>query len=552
MHDLSIEPLLLILTTGLLAGYACRQISLPPLIGYLALGAGLGEGALGWIASDLEEIEHLAELGVFFLLFSIGLELSLDELKRMRWHLTIGGGTQMLVVAIPTAITLNTFGWNLTASILVASALSFSSTVLVFKTLGEQGQTSTSVGRRTLSILLFQDAALVPILLCLPILAGSEGSASIVDWLKTAVATVAFLVTTVGLRVLMNKVVIPRIARHRSPDLVVLMTLTTLGGITLFAYRIGLPPALGAFAAGLAFGGNRWSEQVDSLILPFREAFAAIFFVSLGLLIDFREVIHQPVAIFVGVAAVIAIKSLAAFAALWATGLDVKKCARPSVGLAHVGEFAFVVILLGATSGVLTAEEQKLLATISGVTLFVAPFLIRWGFECTAAFAIDQDETDDTSPVDTGDLERRCVVIGMGPVGRSIVGRLETLGYSVHAVDSNPLNLQSFAQLGFATVAGDGQKAEVLLSAGTAKAQIVMVCVAIDEVALSITSEVRRLNPTTRIVVRCRYANQVAPIREAGADIVISEEARSTQDLIEIVETLGSGIGSEAQITTTM
>lgn len=538
MHDLPVEPLLLVLTTGLLAGYACRQISLPPLVGYLALGAALGEGLLGLITSDADEVEHLAELGVFFLLFSIGLELSLEELKKMRWHLTFGGGTQMLLVTIPVTLLLTMTGWTTTSALLVASALAFSSTVLVFKSLGEQGQTSTQIGRRTLSILLFQDAALVPLLLCLPILAGANDTASLGDWAKLILSTTAFLATTVGLRYLMNGYVIPRIARHRSPDLVVLMTLTTLGGITLFAYKIGLPPALGAFAAGLAFGGNRWSEQVDSLILPFREAFAAVFFVSLGLLIDVQEVVRQPVAIAIGVVAVIVIKSIAAFVALAVTALDVRKCWRPSVGLAHVGEFAFVVILLGASAGVITAEQQRFLATVAGTTLLIAPFLIEWGFACTAAFVTEAVDDETRVALPTVGAERRCVVVGMGPVGRAVVGRLETLGYEVHAVDSNPLNLQTFAQLGFATVAGDAQKEEVLSSAGTAEAQIVMVCVAIDEVALRITKEVRRLNPTAQIIVRCRYARSAGPIKEAGATKVISEEARSTRELVEIIESL--------------
>lgn len=540
MHDVPIEPLLLILTTGLLAGYLCRQVSLPPLVGYLVLGATLGEGVLGWIAEDAEQVEHLAELGVFFLLFSIGLELSLEELKRMRWHLILGGGTQMAFVAVPAMFVLCSLDWSLPAAAIVALAVSFSSTVLVFKSLGELGKTSTPVGRRALSILLFQDAALVPLLLCLPILAGTSNAASIADWIKLVAATATFLITTVGLRYLMNRWVIPRIARHRSPDLVVLMTLTTLGGITLFAYEIGLPPVLGAFAAGLAFGGNRWSEQVDSLILPFREAFSAVFFVSLGLLFDPSGVISHPAMVIGGFALLVLLKSLAAFVALVATGLPIKRSWRPSLGLAHVGEFAFVIILLGASSGVISFEQQKLLATVAGLTLFAAPFLIRWGFTDRIVESGDTGENPATSGsrrvADSSENERNCVVIGMGPVGRAVASRLETLGYVVHPVDSNPLNLQSFAQLGFMTVAGDAREEEVLRSAAADRSQIVVVCIAIDEVAVAIVRRARQLNQTAHIVVRCRYARSIDPLVKAGADDVISEEARSTRELVELIE----------------
>ena len=544
MHDIPIEPLLLILTSGLMAGYLCRQVSLPPLLGYLLLGATLGEGLLGWISEDAEQVEHLAELGVFFLLFSIGLELSLEELRRMRWHLILGGGTQMTFIALPTAFVLQKFGWTLTSAILIALAVSFSSTVLVFKSLGELGKTSTNVGRRTLAILLFQDAALVPLLLCLPILAGSNEAASIGDWVRLIAATTAFLVVTVGLRFVMNGWVIPRIAKHRSPDLVVLMTLTTLGGITLFAHRIGLPPALGAFAAGLAFGGNRWSEQVDSLILPFREAFSAIFFVSLGLLFDPLEIVHNPMAVLGGIVLLIALKSIAAFLALVATGLPWQQSWRPSVGLAHVGEFAFVIMLLGASSGVISPEQQRLLATISGATLLASPFLIRWGFKSWETGSTD--EPDESQELNFEGVDRRCVVIGMGPVGRAVVGRLEVVGYAVHAVDTNPLNLQAFAQLGFPTVAGDGRQEEVLKAAGIENARIVVVCVPIDEVAIAITRQTRELNPNAEVVVRCRYARSIALLRAAGANKVISEEARTTRELVTIVEQLSDAASNES------
>ena len=175
MQDSFVEVMLIVLTTGLLAGYVCRQISLPPLMGYLTVGALLGEGALGWVSSDVEEVAHFAEVGVFLLLFSIGLELSFPELRRMGRTLLVGGGLQMLLVAVPIAAILAANSWEWPAAILVGLALAFSSTVLVFKSLGELGQTSTGLGRRAISILLFQDAALVPLLLCVPLLSGAGG-----------------------------------------------------------------------------------------------------------------------------------------------------------------------------------------------------------------------------------------------------------------------------------------------------------------------------------------------------------------------------------------
>jgi monovalent cation:H+ antiporter-2, CPA2 family len=536
MHHPFVEQLLIVLTSGLLAGAVCRQAGLPPLMGYLVTGALLSDGVLGWVSDDTDEIAHLAELGVFFLLFSIGLELSLEELRKMGRHLLIGGSVQMLLVAAPVTAILLARDWQWNSALLVAAALAFSSTVLVFKSLGEMGQTSTPLGRRAVSILLFQDAALVPLLLAVPLLAGTDDGASAGDWVRLASISAAFVAATVVLRDVMNRWLIPQITRYRSPDLVVLLTLTILGGVTLVADRIGLPPALGAFAAGLAFGGNRWSEQVDSLILPFREAFSAIFFVSLGLLIDVLGMLGAPLVVLLGFLLLAGIKLLAAALAFAATGRRLSQCWRPAVSLAHVGEFAFVILLAGGTAGVISPEDQRQLITLAGATLLIAPVLIRWGLKRSEDdTAADQLPAHPTLATDGG---RRCVVIGMGPVGRAVVARLETMGYNVTAIDSNPLNLQAFAQYGFETVAGDATAESVLRSAGVMDATVITICVPIDEVAREITDRARRLNPSAQIIVRCRYAQQIAQIKAAGANLVLSEEARSTRDLVEAIEHL--------------
>ena len=533
MQDSFVEVMLIVLTTGLLAGYVCRQISLP-LMGYLSVGALLGEGALGWVSSDVEEVAHFAEVGVFLLLFSIGLELSFPELRRMGRTLLVGGGLQMVSVAVPIAAILAANSWEWPAAILVGLALAFSSTVLVFKSLGELGQTSTGLGRRAISILLFQDAALVPLLLCVPLLSGA-GGVSAGDVFRLAAVSIGFVAGVVALRYGLNVWLIPRVTRHRSPDLVVLLTLTVLGGVTLVAYRIGLPPALGAFAAGLAFGGNRWSEQVDSLILPFREAFAAVFFVSLGLLIDVSEIFRNPLVALLGVLVLTSVKATAAMVAFWCTGHRFRDCWRPALGLAHVGEFAFVLIRVGTSAGVIRPHEESALITIAGTTLLMSPLFIKWGFGGKPG----GEPARESSPLAAGNRAsagRRCLVIGMGPVGRAVASRLETLGYAVSVVDSNPLNLQVFAQQGFKAVAGDAQREHILQAAGLPESRIVVICVPIDEVARTITQQARRMNAAARIVVRCRYLQNLEVIRDAGADVAISEEARSTQELVTAVE----------------
>ncbi len=539
MHHLLVEQLLILLTTGLAAGLLCRTWSLPPLMGYLAVGSLIGQGALGWVSAEEADIKHLAELGVFFLLFSIGLELSPDELRRMSRHLLTGGPVQMLVVTVPVAVALVAMGWEAPAAIIVGASLAFSSTVLVFKSLGELGQTSTKLGRRSIAILLFQDAALVPLLLCVPLLVASDadggGGTGAWQWLSLAGVSLFFLAGTIALREFLTRMAIPRITRHRSADVVVLMTLSVLGCVTLIAYKLGLPPAVGAFAAGLAFGGNRWSEQIDSLILPFREVFSAIFFVSLGLLIDVSLIMRDPLVIVAGIVVLTVVKTMAAALAFWITGLPLRLALRPALGLAHVGEFAFVLLLFASSSDLISAEDRQQVLGVAGGTLLLAPLLIEWGLRRREGDAAA--ELSDEDALDSEGAPRSAVVIGMGPVGRAVVARLETLGYDVHAVDLNPLNLQTFAQFGIPTVAGDATSSAVLSAASADTAGLLIICVPVDEVAVRVTLATRQLNPDANIVVRCRYAKSKPALKKSGADFVVAEEAEAANELIRVIET---------------
>ncbi len=503
-------------------------------MGYLAVGSIIGQGALGWISAEAADIKHLAELGVFFLLFSIGLELSPDELRRMSRHLMTGGPIQLFSVAIPIGVALVWLGWSPSAAILVGSALAFSSTVLVFKSLGELGQTSTKLGRRSIAILLFQDAALVPLLLCVPLLASDSDSPGIMQWIKLGGVSLCFLASTLALREFLSRFAIPRIARHRSADLVVLLTLSVLGTVTLVANELGLPPAVGAFAAGLAFGGNRWSEQIDSLILPFREVFSAIFFVSLGLLIDLSLIYRDPWVMAVGIFVLTIVKTIAASLAFWVTGLPLRKTLRPALGLAHVGEFAFVLLLFASSSEMISDEDQQRVLGIAGGTLLLAPILIQWGLRRRDG-DIAVESTEDIA-VANDDAPRSAVVIGMGPVGRAVVSRLETLGYEVRAVDLNPLNLQSFAQFGIPTVAGDASTPPVLKAASADAAGLLIICVPVDEVAIRVTAAARQLNVDANIVVRCRYAKNKPLLLKSGADFVVAEEAQAANELVKMIE----------------
>lgn len=521
---------LLILTAGLAAGLVCKRIHTPTLIGYMLIGTVIGSGGFGLLPARTVEVDHLAEVGVFLLLFTIGLEFTLDELIRLGRHLLVGGGVQMLLVAGPLAGALCVGGLAWQAAVIVGGAAAFSSTVLVFRTLAEWGQTDSPAGRRTIGILLFQDAALVPLLMAVPLLTRDAAQMTVGDYLRLLAASVGFVVAVIWLRGLLKTRVVPALAGYRSVELVILATLVLLVSVTFAAHGLGLPPAVGAFAAGLMLSGNRWTKQIDALVLPFRETFAAVFFVGLGMKLDPLVLAQQPLVATAGLLGLIVLKALAATIALRLTQLPWRTAFGMGIGLAHVGEFAFALGALALAAGLLDGAQTQLFIGVGLASLMLSPVLLTFGIrlareelpESAAAAAEAQ------APLPLGP---KALVIGIGPVGGRLAALLETTGRDVTVLDRNPLNLHSFAQAGFRCVAGEATETEILYRADADLASAVIVCVPHDDDALGITRAVRQLNRHCRLVVRCRYQGNVPGLAKAGADRVVSEEREAVTAL---------------------
>ncbi len=533
MTDSIVYDLLIILGSGLVAAVICRTARVSVLIGYLAVGMLISDGVLGLVSEDRHDIEKIAEAGVFMLLFAIGLEFSLKELWHLGRTLVIGGGVQMFCVAVPVAAALKFADTQTSAAILIGLAVSFSSTVLVFKTLSEWGHSGLPHGRRAIGILLFQDAALIPLLLMIPLLTGNGEAVSALHYVKLTVTSLVFLLGIAIVRFVLARWVIPAFANLRSAELVVLFTLVALTGITLISYSIGLPPAIGAFAAGLVFSGNRWSHQIDALLLPFRETFAAVFFVSLGLMFNPQVLIDEPWLMLGCLAALVSIKATAAILALKLSGLPGRTSIAMGFGLAHVGEFAFVLLSLGWQSGVINELDYQRVVTLAILSLVATPPILSAMLRRIG----DRDDSATSSSLElTGNSQvKGAVVMGAGPIGRQLATSLEIYGYDVCVIDLSPLNLQPFAQDGFRTVAGDATNIDTLDRAHTSSAKLVIICVPDDATAAQLVKLVREVGPNIHLVVRCRYQSNAARLHAAGADAVISEEVEVGQSILRSV-----------------
>lgn len=536
MTQTLIHDLFLILTAGLLAAIVCRWLRSSVLIGYLLVGAILGRGVLGWVLDEQHQLEHFAEAGVFLLLFSIGLEFSIDDLKRLGRHFVVGGAVQMALVIAPVAATLMYFEMRWQSSVLIASAVAFSSTVLVFKSLSEWGQSQKPHGQRAIGILLFQDAALVPLLLILPMLTGDESVAGFSKYASTVGISFVFVVSIIALRHALARWLIPWFAGYRSPEMVILFTIVSLGGVTLAAYHIGLPPAVGAFAAGLIFNGNRWTSQIDALVLPFRETFAAVFFVGLGLILDPRLIWNEPSLILGMLVALIILKAIAAMTALKLTGMSMRDSFAMGIGLAHVGEFAFVLSIVGLDANVITELQYQRIVAVAVGSLLLTPPLMKWGLNKIQEPAQEEETLVSTDSMPSND--RRATIIGAGPIGTRVAAQFETMGKDVCLIDFSPINLHAFAQAGFRTVAGDATDSQILELAEVQDSFVVVVCVADDLIAFQIVKSVRKMNPKAKLVVRCRYQSNIAKLRRLGVDRIVTEEIEATLALLRTLEQL--------------
>jgi CPA2 family monovalent cation:H+ antiporter-2 len=409
---------------------------------------------------------------------------------------------------------------------------------LVFKALAERGQSGPPHGSRAIGILLFQDVALVPLLLLIPLLTGSGEAAGIAQYFALAAISVASVAMIVGLRFCLANWLIPTFAQYRSPEMIVLFTLVCLTAITLTAYRIGLPPAVGAFATGLMFNDNRWSAQIDALVLPFRETFAAIFFVSLGLIFDPATIVGDWAWMTLLLVTMIGWKAVTAGVALLTTGLSPIRALGIGIALAHMGEFSFVLALLGFETGVIDDDTYQRLVAIAVGSLILTPMLTSVGLRMVQSGEVTKESG---TAVRRGQAATALAsVIGAGPIGRQVASQLEMMGNDVCVIDHSPLNLHAFSAVGLRTVAGDATDRRTLELAGVDACSITVVCVPDDEQAVRIVRAIRELNHRGTLLVRCRYQSNTGRLIRTGANRVVSEEAVASRALMTILSELDS------------
>lgn len=505
-----------------------ERLRLPAVAGFLVMGALVGPGGFG-LVSDPDAVRALAEFGVVFLLFEIGLELPLDRLRRGLRTLLFAGGLQVGLTLGLVALAAVALGMPPEPALVLGALVAMSSTAVVMQLLSDRGEIDAPHGQLAVGILLFQDLCIVPFLLAVPILA-SEAPVSIVPVATTVARAVAALVVFfVAARLILPRV-LDAVARVRSRDLFTLVAVLIVLGAAVAAETIGLTLAVGAFLAGLAVSATPYGLQLFADVVPLRGVLLGIFFTAVGMLLDPAAALAAPGAVALLVLAAVPGKALVIWGVV--SGLlrqGGRLGARSGLVLAQTGEFSFVLAAIAAQAGILEREIQQVFIASSVVTLVATPFLIRGAPAVARRLVPGGAEPEGESHARRRD---HVVVLGFGMAGRNVARVLRALDVPWVAVEANVVAVEEAQKRGDPVVFGDGSRPGMLAHLGVARARLVVVAINDPVATRSAVALVRTMNADVPVVARTRYLLEVDELHQAGANVVVAEELEGNIDLV--------------------
>lgn len=522
--------------------YALRQLRVPAVVGFLFTGVLLGPGGFG-LVKDSHDIELLAEVGVVFLLFSIGLKFSLVELIRMR-NLVLGaGGLQVLATVTIAGLIAFALGVPLRQAVLVGFLLAMSSTAIVLKLLEDQGQTSSLHGRLMIAVLIFQDLAVVPLMLLIPILGGKDTTWQAAA--KTVLTSLGVVAVILGSARFVFPWILERVVRTRSREIFTLTTFCAALGTAYLAGLAGMSLALGAFLAGLVISESDYVHQIVTEIAPLRDALSSLFFVSVGMLVRPELFFQEPVMTTGMTLGAIGIKAVVLVVIGLALGFGPRVAVMGGLGLAQIGEFSFVLASFGALHGLLDQSDYARFIGVSVLTMALTPlFMAISPFLSGSAQRIPWlnrvldrpgEEPAANAEVVEAHLEDHVLVVGYGVNGRNVVRVLRELEVKYLILELNPFSVRALRDQGEQAMFGDSTRDVVLDHAGIAKARVLVIAISDPVSARQTVAVARRLNAKLKIFVRARYVAEVDELMRLGATDVVPEEFETSLELCAVV-----------------
>jgi CPA2 family monovalent cation:H+ antiporter-2 len=534
--DASLQSVLILLAASVLAVVACRFVSLPPIIGYLAVGLLLGPRASGVVHDDALT-RHLAEFGVLFLMFSIGLEFSLPKLRTMRREVFGLGLAQVLITVGASIAAALLIGAQAPGGVspaltglVVGGVIAMSSTAIVTKLLADRLELDTPHGRASVGVLLFQDLAVVPLLILVPALgptATGIGAAITLALAKAVIVLAALLLA--GPRVMRTWFGI--VARRKSTELFVLNVLLVILAMAFVTSLAGLSLALGAFLAGMLISETEYRYQVEDEIKPFRDVLLGLFFISVGMLLDVSIVLRHAGLVLLLLVLLMGFKFVLIALLSRIFGGTPGTALRAGLALAQGGEFGFVLLALAQREEVLPAGFGQSLLAAMILSMIAAPFLIGASNRIVMRFARSEWMLRSLQmhrvAVQSLENEGHVIVLGYGRNGQHVARLLEAEGVRYVALDLDPERVREAALAGDPVVFADCSRREALIAAGVQRAAAVVITFAESVQAVRTIAHVQALNPSMPVIARARQDADIARLSAAGASEIVPEALES-------------------------
>ena len=525
-----LAPLVLVFLAALVAAYALHRLGQPPLIGYLLAGALLGPHGLR-LARDVHQVEALAEVGVVLLLFTVGLELSLPNLRRLGALVWGAGPIQLVGTSSLAAVAAIAAGYGARQGAFLGLLAALSSTAIVLNLLVDRGEIDAPHGRFLLGILIFQDLAVVPIMLLIPALAGGGGGAgaALVGLAKTAATAVAL--------VLASRVVVPRllsaVVATRRKELFVVAVLLVVLGTALATSAAGLSLALGAFLAGLVLSESEYGHQAMADVAPFRDAFNALFFVSVGMLFDARTIAGRPIPLLLVVALLLTGKLFWGALPALLFGYGIRVAAEVGFSLAQIGEFSFVVVRQGLRVGLISDGDYQLFLAAALLSMAATPLLFDGGHRIGVWLSRRLPARSRPRGERSAGLpsEGHVLVLGFGHTGETLARVLSRARVPYRVLDLNPERVRRGRQKGVPIQYADTTNEHVLKHAGIERARAALVLLSDPRATRRTVRICRSLAPGIFLLARTRYLTEIPELSALGSDEVVAEEFETSLEI---------------------
>ncbi|MFC4700010.1 cation:proton antiporter [Glaciecola siphonariae] len=531
MDQIFLSILLLMLIAAFLV-WQFKRLNLPPILAYLCAGVLTGPQTLD-LFSDTHQMHLAGEVGIVFLLFTLGLEFSLAKLIAMRRLVFgVGAGQMLLTTAVFAALAM-AMGQTLTSAIIIGGTLALSSTAIVIKTIDEQGRLNTKRSQVAVSVLLFQDLAVVPFLIAIPLLAVSAENT-----IATALAMALLKgVLVVAVLLSVGKWLLPRIfneiAKTRTDELFVLCTLVIALLAAGATYAFGLSMALGAFLAGMMLSESQYRHQLEADIRPFRDILMGLFFITVGMQLDISILLSQFHWIALGLVLLVVVKAALLRLAAAIYGTEPQDAWAAGIKLAQMGEFSFVLAALALENRVIDEYTSSMIICVGLISMAITPYMINKSG--ALASKLSKAPKVGFEPETPRDSTPEVLILGFGRVGQSIskIMKLEKLDYAV--IDIDPIRVQESRAAGEHIYFGDAANKDILLSAHIAQCKLVIITFDNHNTSLKVITRIAAINPEITIIVRTRKDYKMDDLYTAGAKQVVPEVQEGSLMLISQV-----------------